>query len=998
MCGNLGLWLWKIDCHSRFTPSQRRLMNYCEKDGFKLKFKLWVISIFILVNSLNAQNMWMWNQRTHPELTWQTLETKHFKIHYHQGIEEIALKGAKIAEQAYQPTLDQLQVKDFGKTDIVFSAEDEVMNGFAMPSNQIFIWVSQNDVAGNFGGSEKWLKLVITHEFQHVVQFQAHRTWAGILGGVTVPAWWLEGMAEYMTEVWRVGRSDSKMKIHTYRNTMDQLNPHDDGYAKVLYMAWKYGDSTLVKISKHRLYLQQDSQKYPYWYNFNQAFEDVTGQTLKNFNDEWRRVMNTYYYGYKAQKETIEEVGKPFPLKGFAQVRAAALSPDSLMIAVVGRKQAKMRDYSLYSMTTDSSHAINELHFGQFTGRPAWSPDAKQLLISEYHRGKHGSLLNDLRLIDLESKKVRWITHDLRALHPVFSLDCEGVFFVAHPGETTQLYYQNLNSGKRVQLSQFVGDVQIQSLDLAPDGQRLTFMIQEVNGDVNIAIMGIDGQQFQKVTNDPEEDLDPVWTADGRAIVFTSYRNSTPNLYRIDLDSLKMIQMTDVAEGLYSRQRLPGTDQIITATLGDVDTVRIRTIESGRVAPALSLNIRDPFNAWRTKSPDIAIPEINYELDLSESSVRPYRARKTMRPLLRMIWPDVEGIFGLAVYMDALGKHLLQGGGVINWSGEISGGYFSYINLQYLPHLNFFGTKNIAIDIRHSAQFGFIEYRNGAGLAFDIPMNTGFSLSANHTLQGKLQAVSREILKFDEYIDPESGNIVPTPTTQELNIGLTYLWKSQRPHADRYFLPRNGSGILAHIEKTIPSIWGDNDHTQYWVEGFFNYGIPKLPVVLYSRLKYAGQQGSILVQDELGFSEAAPLYFSTAYMTTIRSAGIFDATESYGLRGQTGHYSGSDLVYSTTELRMPLLEKLPVNILGLGLQNLTAALFFDLGYLPQTETQLNTYGAELKFDLTLINMPLITLAFGRGGNSDYWSQKNNEEYVPAFWDDHYLRLALVNPF
>lgn len=154
-----------------------------------------ILIIFLYTQSVSAQNMWMWNQRTHPELKWQTLETEHFNIHFHQGIETIARKGAAVAEQAYEPIMSQLGLRDFGKTDIVFSAEDEIMNGFAMPSDQIFIWVSQNDVAGHFSGSDKWLEMVVTHEFQHVAQFQAHRTWAGILGGVSIPLWWYEGLS-----------------------------------------------------------------------------------------------------------------------------------------------------------------------------------------------------------------------------------------------------------------------------------------------------------------------------------------------------------------------------------------------------------------------------------------------------------------------------------------------------------------------------------------------------------------------------------------------------------------------------------------------------------------------------------------------------------------------------------------------------------------------------------------------------------------------------------
>jgi hypothetical protein len=523
-------------------------------------------------------------------------------------------------------------------------------------------------------------------------------------------------------------------------------------------------------------------------------------------------------------------------------------------------------------------------------------------------------------------------------------------------------------------------------------------MIQDTNGDVDIAVMGIDGQKFQKVTNDPEEDMFPVWSADGQAIIFTSYRNSTPNLFRVDLDSLKLTQMTDVAEGIYSRQRLAGTDKIIAATLADVDTIRIRAVSADRVAPALSLNIREPFNAWRTKSPDIQIPKIDYDLELRESSLYPYQARKTMRPLMRFVMPDELGLFAMAVYTDALGKHLIQGGGILGWDGTEFGGYFSYINLQYLPMLNFFGTKNFALQLRRSYKYGFIEYQNGIGLGFNIPMNTGRSLSSNHMLQGKILGMRRELLRDDELIDPETGGIVPTPTTAELKVELTYSWKSQRPHQDTYMLPRDGRGLLAHVEKTIPAIWGENDYTQYWLEGFVNWDIPKLPVVLYSRLKYIGQQGSILVQDELGLSETAPFYFSTSYLTTIRSTGLFDAPESYNLRGQTGQYSARDLVYSTTELRIPLLKKLPVNAFGVGLQNITGALFYDQGYLLEAETQLNTYGAEFKFDLTLFNMPLATLALGWGGDNDYWDGVLNDQDNSTFWDDAYLRMALVNPF
>jgi hypothetical protein len=956
-----------------------------------------ILVLLALSQVVMGQNTWMWNQRTHPELEWNTLETDHFYIHFHQGLDSIAYKGAQIAEQCYQPIMDQLELDDFGKTDIVFSSEDEIANGFAMPTNQIFIWVSQNDVSGRFAGSEKWLNLVIPHEFQHVAQFQAHRTWLGIFGAISIPAWWMEGMAEYMTEVWRVGRSDSRLKIHTYRNTMNRLDPHDDGYAKVLYLAWKHGDSSLVKISRHRLYLMEQEKKYPLLYDFETAFEEATGQSLSDFNEEWRRVMNTYYYGYKAQKEMVDEVGEPFSLRKFARVQSARIAPDSSLVAVVGRKNHKMRDYSIYTLATDTTRQVKEMHYGRFSGPPAWSPDSKQLIIPEYHRGSYGSLLNDLRLINIETKKNKWITQDFRALHPVFSTTGAGLFFVAHPGETSQIYYQDIKTDQRVQISDFKGDVQIQSLDLSPDGESLVFMIQEENGDVNISTMSVTGEDFRKITSDPYEDLFPVWAADGKSIVFTSFKNSTPNLYRVTLDSLLVTQMTDVAEGIYSQQRIPGGNKILTSTLPDVDTVRIRAVAIDRVAPKLSLNIREPFKAWRTKTPEIGMPDFDYNLPVEHEMPRPYRAIRSFRPLLRLVIPDELGLFGMAVYNDALGKHLLQGGGMVDWSGQLAGGFVSYMNLQFRPVLNFYIAKNFNFNLRRTWGATRFETLNGAGAAAILPMNSGNSLSSNHLLGLNLRRVDRTVKGLDNgewFDDPQ---FLPT---RETNVGMTWLWANRRPEADMVSLPGNGFGLLGHAEKAMQQLGGEVDYSKVWVDGFFNFTIPGTPLVLYTRAKWEIHRGEILPQDSIGFMSTAPLYFSPGTVFNMAGQGLIDLPESYNLRGQIKDYPATEVVYQVSELRAPLLDAFPATIMGVRFTGLTTAIFHDVGYIPEQEELLNTMGVELKFNLSIGPVALMVLSAGVGGDIEFWERITTSADKREFdlTQDAYFRLALVNPF
>ena len=127
-------------------------------------------------------------------------------------------------------------------------------------------------------------------------------------------------------------------------------------------------------------------------------------------------------------------------------------------------------------------------------------------------------------------------------------------------------------------------------------------------------------------------------------------------------------------------------------------------------------------------------------------------------------------------------------------------------------------------------------------------------------------------------------------------------------------------------------------------------------------------------------------------------AGIYDLPESYNLRGQKGNYPATELIYNVSELRIQLIKALPAHILGIKLTGITGALFHDLGYLPESTTTLTTMGAELKFNLSLGKMALLTLSAGVGGDTDYWEPIIEDPDLLDFKDDHYFRLALVNPF
>ena len=54
-----------------------------------------------------------------------------------------------------------------------------------------------------------------------------------------------------------------------------------------------------------------------------------------------------------------------------------------------------------------------------------------------------------------------------------------------------------------------------------------------------------DGSNIRRLTNHPSWDLDPAWSADGKEIVFTSYRDGNPEIYRMKNDGSGLKRLTN---------------------------------------------------------------------------------------------------------------------------------------------------------------------------------------------------------------------------------------------------------------------------------------------------------------------------------------------------------------------------------------------------------------------------------------------------------------------
>ncbi len=264
----------------------------------------------------------------HPELEWETIEGKHFIVHYHQNTAWTANEALHVADDIYPGITSLYQYEPEEKTHIIIRDTDDYANGGAYYfDNKIEIWAMPLDYS--LRGSHYWLRDVITHEFTHIISLRASRKMPGnvpaaylqvisyeperredVLYGypngiasyplpsVAVPMWWAEGIAQFQNDTTRWDWWDSiRDMIVRDRITYDKLltlnemdgfgkvgigneSVYDHGFSLVGYIGREYGQDVLRRIT--------DRLSSPLKYGFYKALEAELGISSEALWKNWK--------------------------------------------------------------------------------------------------------------------------------------------------------------------------------------------------------------------------------------------------------------------------------------------------------------------------------------------------------------------------------------------------------------------------------------------------------------------------------------------------------------------------------------------------------------------------------------------------------------------------------------------------------------------------------------------------------------------------------------
>lgn len=965
-----------------------------------LLFLVWCLCVPLVAE---AQGFRIVSDRNHPEITWLTASTDHFQIVYPEHLSGIEAEAAAIAEESYQTLSANLEVGFDRPIRIYLTDEDEIANGFAVPIGNGFtnIWVHVNDVAEAWTGREKWLRKVIAHELAHIFHFRAVRSNIGLwqnLFATPLPAFWTEGLAQYLTEHWDARRGDiwlrtavldDRLSYSDGRSIWNGNLMYAIGNSQVRFFAEQYGDSTLTEMLRHRRPALFGLAKV---HDFEHAFRSATGKSHREFYDDWRRHINIYYNTMAGGLENPDSLGvAPEELPG-QYVYDVAYASDTSQVAVLSLASLERPVRRLYLIGPDGRRRV--LAEGALRPPVSWSADGHKVTLARTMRVPNGSMLNDVVVIDALSGRERRLTHGRRASSPVFNPSSGDITFVAMDHGTANVFEIDLGSGEERRLTSFDGDVQMGSISWDGPGDRLAMAVFDAVGNRDIYVYFADDGRVEPLITSPFDDRDPVWSADGRHLAFTSFRDDVPNAFVLDIERDTVRTATALATGTRVRDWLPPSDAHQLGRLVGVSGVskardRVFAFDASRDAGHYRADVPEAYASWTRHRPPHELPS---QIDPDPTLIRErgrYRSWRNITHAASLVLPYYTGpsrwgIFGTTSFVEPLGKHSFAGIGA--WSVSDPGHTWfvaGYINNQWRPTISA-SAYRIPGSIHVYGDDVLAERHTGGEVMLRMPLDWWQRPYTATDVRLRTRLMAFKPIRVEALGD--DVEIVSAEVGEQFDVQLEWMRRTMRPYRHNVVHPLDGHGLHLRVTAAAPIFGTDMEYVEGAIRGFAVLpSIGRHRLFLYGRAQ--ARHGTSRPQDYIGLSRYDDVSLSMPGLPTLELGG------RERVRGYTEHVIGNRLLFGSAEYRVPLLPDLQTRLLGLvSLGATTAAVFADGAavWAPSgaRATRLGL-GAELKNALRLGGLEIAHSV----GVAQPYETLGRDEFI-----DVYYRIRTAVPF
>lgn len=573
-----------------------------------------------------------------------TIETKHFRLHYPEGLKHVAEEIGDILERLYGIYRHRYNLTLPNKT-VVLVSDDDNSNGWALAiKNTINIW--SNDFDWNMRGTTNWLENVVAHEYAHIVsiwssfkvpawmpyiQFgyfthpNAKRRMEAfhLFPSEILPPWFFEGIAQYESTLNKGDKWDTHrdmilrtLSLSEKLLTWDHMSvfagkgdnfekTYNHGFSLVKYIAETYGYEKVVSILREATKLGR--------LNFDRAIKASLGISGRELYKEWKSALKKQYtkqidtvgdqvYGRKINKDGYENFWPRFDPDNSKVYFLSNSTNDytyrslysyNLSDTVAEKKRIKIEMPGVRSFYTIHKGTRRIVYSSQESRKSNLPPDlggrrAKDLFIDK--------LPDPEKKKRLFSKKTkRQITERKHIFHAAFSpsgdtLACTqrtiDKFYLLLADTSGKVLKHLYPSKKNTKLE----IKSIYSIDWSPDGKYIAISYLD-RDDRKIGIFNLSSGEFFTLCNTERDERDPRFGPDTRNIYFSSDRSGIFNIYRYNFESGSLQRITNVSGGAFTPDISNDEKKLVFANYDEngygiylIDSIRVleeKIVDSG---------------------------------------------------------------------------------------------------------------------------------------------------------------------------------------------------------------------------------------------------------------------------------------------------------------------------------------------------------------------------------------------------------------------------------
>jgi Tol biopolymer transport system component len=544
------------------------------------KTGIFLLSVFLFTGMLSVKQSkaqyFGQNKMQYEDFHFQILKTKHFDVYYYPEAEQAAKIAAKLAERWYtrhskvfgfelsgrQPLILYASHPQFQQTNTISGDIGEGVGGVTEPLKRRIVI----PLAGPLAETDH----VIGHELVHAFQYDS----TGHRGGEqafrnpaieSMPLWFVEGMAEYLsigykdpnTAMWMRDAVKNLKELPSISKLSDpEYFPYRYGQSLMAYIGGRWGDDKIGK-----LLLDSGSKG-----NIDRAVKRELGIGIDTLSQDWHADLYGSYYGFTKMKKMSSDYGTELISDSTGSGKynvGPVLSPDGHNLVFFSEKDLFSIDLFLANaqngkiekniLETAFDPHFESLQFINSAG--AWSPSGDRVAFGIITKGRPALSILDVA----KDKEVREIPFKNigEILNPTWSPDGRYIMFSAIVGGLSDLFMYDLQQNNLIRITDDAyADIQPA---WSPDGKTVAFITDRFTtnlndldiGEYRLALYNVETKAIEPVNGfNKGKHSSPQWSEDGKQLYFISDQSGISNIYRLDLKSDQIYQLTDLYTGV----------------------------------------------------------------------------------------------------------------------------------------------------------------------------------------------------------------------------------------------------------------------------------------------------------------------------------------------------------------------------------------------------------------------------------------------------------------